>query len=293
MNPTRREFLTAATAGAAGLALGGRAGGEIARFDEPTWLTYAINVETFWSKLPFLERLKKVSEAGFGHYEFWKFRAKDILAIDKASKELNLTPVRFTAFEGIADPKKKESFLESIEDAIEVANALGVKKLTVAAGQVVKGLEREAMFDAVVDALKDAIEKVKEHDITLLLGPAGTPLETPRPLLVTSKDAAEVIEAVGSSSVKMIFYVDHNAIREGNPPDTIKKSFDKIGYFHLGDRTVPTKPVAAEIDYPRTLKQIHDLGYKDVIGVEMQAKGDPIAALKGLREYDVSAKELK
>jgi hydroxypyruvate isomerase len=293
MHPTRREFLTASTAGAAVLILGGRAGAEAARLDEPTWLTYAINVETFWSKLPFLERLKKVGEAGFSHYEFWKFRAKDILAIDKASKTLNLTPVRFTAFEGIADPKKKESFLESMDDAIEVANKLGVKKLTVAAGPVVKGLEREAMFDAVVDALKEAVEKVKEHDITLLLGPAATPVDTTNPLLVTSKDAAEVIDAVGSSSVKMIFYVDHNTIREGNPSDTIKKSFDKIGFFQLGDRSVPTKPGAVEIDTPRTLKQIHDLGYKDVIGVEIKPKGDPLATLKQLREDDAAAKELK
>jgi hydroxypyruvate isomerase len=292
MHPTRRVFLTATTAGAAALTFGLQTGAD-ASSDEPTWLTYAINVETFWSKLPFLERLKKVAEAGFSHYEFWKFRAKDILAIDKASKELNLTPVRFTAFEGIADPKKKESFLESIEDAIEVANKLGVKKLTVAAGQVVKGLEREAMFDAVVDALKEAVERVKEHDITLLLGPAATPVDTPNPLLVASKDAEAVIQAVGSSSVKMIFYVDHNAIREGNPSDTIKKSFDKIGYFQLTNRSVPTRPVAAEIDYPRTLKQIHDLGYKDVIGVEIKPKGDPVHALKQLREDDAAAKELK
>jgi hydroxypyruvate isomerase len=289
MNPTRREFLTASTAAAAALAMGGGA----PRFDDPTWMTYALNLETFWSKLPFLERLKKVAEAGFGHYEFWKFRAKDILAIDKASKELNLTPVRFTAFEGIADPKKKESFLESIEDAIEVANKLGVKKLTVTAGQVVNGLEREAMVDAVVDALKEAVEKVKEHDITLLLGFASTPVDTPNPLLVSSKDAAEVIQAVGSSSVKMIFHVDQDAIREANPSDTITKSFDKIGYFQLGDRSAPTKPGAVEIDHPRTLKQIHDLGYKDVIGVEMKPKGDPLAALKQLREDDAAAKELK
>jgi hydroxypyruvate isomerase len=69
--------------------------------------------------------------------------------------------------------------------------------------------------------------------------------------------------------------------------------FDKIGYFQLGERPVPARPAAAEIDLPRALKQIHDSGYKDAIGVELKAKRDPLAALKQLREDDASAKEMK
>ncbi len=42
-----------------------------------TWLTYAVNVEMTWGKLPFLDRLRKVKEAGFSHYEFWPWRNKD------------------------------------------------------------------------------------------------------------------------------------------------------------------------------------------------------------------------
>ncbi len=115
------------------------------------------------------------SEAGLTHYEFWQHKTKDITAIDKASRALNLTPVQFSAFWGITDPKRKEPFLQAVDDAIEAADLLGVKKLCVVAGEVVKGMEREAMFDAVVDALKAAAEKVKDHDITLILEPSQRP----------------------------------------------------------------------------------------------------------------------
>jgi hypothetical protein len=40
------------------------------------------------------------------------------------------------------------------------------------------------------------------------------------------------------------------------------------------------------------LKLIHDLGYKDVIGLEMTAKGDPFDALRQLRAADAAAKAL-
>src|SRR5438270_9998404 len=114
--PSRREFL-AATALAATLPAtrSARAG-----VDDQTWLTYAVNVEMFWNKLPFLERLKKVSEAGFSHHEFWSFKTKDIPAIAKASTDLGLTPTFFTVYTGLGDPKRKEPFLAAIDDAIEV-----------------------------------------------------------------------------------------------------------------------------------------------------------------------------
>jgi hydroxypyruvate isomerase len=289
---TRRAFLTAAAgAGAANLALGREARAALVA-DDSTWLTYAVNIEMFWNKLPFLERLKKVAEAGFTHYEFWQHKTKDIPAIDKASRELNLTPVQFSAYWGITEPKRKEPFLRAVDDAIETAEALGVKKLCVVAGEVVKDLEREAMFDAVVDALKAAAEKVKEHDITLILEPLNVLVDHPDQFLVTSKDAAAIIDAVSSPNVKILFDVYHQQISEGNLSGNIRKYFDKIGYFQVADHPGRFQPGTGEINYAHVLKLIHDLGYKDVIGLEMKPKGDPMEALKQLREADAAAKGL-
>jgi hydroxypyruvate isomerase len=291
--PTRRAFLAGSAAAACAVTVPGRASHAArAAADETTWLTYAVNVEMFWNKLPFLERLKKVAEAGFTHYEFWQFKTKDIPAIDKASRELNLTPVQFSAYWGITDPKRKEPFLQTVDDAIEVAEVLGVKKLCVVAGEVVKGLEREAMFDAVVDALKSAAEKVKEHDITLILEPLNVLVDHPDQFIVTSKDAAAVIDAVGSANVKILFDVYHQQISEGNLSGNIKKYLPKIGYFQIADHPGRFQPGTGEINYPYVLRLIHDLGYKDVIGLEMKPKGDPMEALKQLREADAAAKAM-
>jgi hydroxypyruvate isomerase len=287
---TRRDFF-AATLGtaAASLAIGGETR---AAFADSTWLTYAVNIEMFWSNLPVLDRLKKVAEAGFSHYEFWPFKTKDILAIKKANKELNLTPVQFSAFWGITDPKKKEPFLRAIDDAIVAANTLGVKKLCVVAGEVVDGLDHNAMFAAVVDALKAAAEKVKAHEITIILEPLNVLVDHPKQFVVTSKEAAAVIDAVGSPYVKILFDIYHQQISEGNLSGNIKKYFDKIGYFQLADHPGRYQPGTGEINYPHVLKLIHDLGYKDVIGMEMRPKGDPFEALKQLRAADAAAKAI-
>lgn len=174
--PSRRAFLATAAVAAP---VRGESRAAVPAADESTWLTYAVNVEMFWKDLPFLERLKKVAEAGFTHYELWQFKAKDIPAIDKASRALNLTPVQFSAFCGITDLKRKEPFLQTVEDAIEVADIIGVKKICIVAGEVVKGMECEAISDAVVDPLKAAAEKVKDHDITIILEPLNVLVDHP------------------------------------------------------------------------------------------------------------------
>ena len=83
---SRRHILAAAGAGAATTVLAANRRPLAATSREPaspedTWLTYAVNVEMTWGRMPFLDRLSKVKEAGFTHYEFWPWRNKDIEAI--------------------------------------------------------------------------------------------------------------------------------------------------------------------------------------------------------------------
>ncbi len=82
---TRRDFFGVSLGTAVSLAVGRQAS---AAFDAPTWMTYAVNVEMFWNKLPFLEHLKKVAEAGFSHFEFWAFKTKDVLAMIRRTRHL-------------------------------------------------------------------------------------------------------------------------------------------------------------------------------------------------------------
>ena len=155
--PSRRHFLaTAAGASAGAVVIRSRPGlrrsprhrDEARSNSDGTWLTYAVNVEMTWGNLPFLERLRKVKEAGFSHYEFWPWRSKDIDAIVSLNHELGLMPVQFSASpvkgfgHGITnpDPARREEFEEEIRSAVPVAKKLGVKKICVVAGEETKGL---------------------------------------------------------------------------------------------------------------------------------------------------------
>jgi hydroxypyruvate isomerase len=300
---SRRRILAAAGLGAATTALAATVRPHAAASREPapeedTWLTYAVNVEMTWGKLPFLDRLRKVKEAGFTHYEFWPWRNKDIDAILTKNRELGLSAAQFSASpvkgfgHGItnADPGRRAEFEEEIRSAVPVAKRLGVKKLCVVAGEETKGYSREEQIEAVIAALKAGARIVEPEGITIILEPLNVLVDHPRQLLVHSGDAAVVLKAVGSPNVKMLFDVYHQQISEGNLTGNIRKYHDLIGYYQIADHPGRHEPMTGEINYPFVLRTIHEIGYRDPIGMEMSPKSDPMEAFKAIRQVDALAR---
>lgn len=295
--PNRRHFLTTGAGAAALLATTRRTrADEVPNPDDKTWLTYAVNVEMIWNDLPFLERLKKVKEAGFSHYEFWPWQGKDIEAIKRLNAELGLHPAQFSASlkstpQGITDPKHKAEFVEGVKAAVAVAQTLNVKKLCVVAGEETPGLDRDAQTKAVIDALKGGAAIVEPAGITLILEPLNVLVDHPRQLVVTSEYAAQILRAVGSPNVKMLFDVYHQQISEGNLTGNIRDYKDLIGYFQIADHPGRHQPGTGEIDYGHVLRVIHDVGYKGAIGLELSPLGDPSQALAAVRQADAAARD--
>jgi hydroxypyruvate isomerase len=109
-------------------------------------------------------------------------------------------------------------------------------------------------------------------------------------LIVHSGEAATVLKAVGSPNVKMLFDVYHQQISEGNLTGNIRKYHDLIGYFQIADHPGRHEPTTGEINYPFVLRTIHEIGYRDPIGMEMSPKSDPMEAFKAIRQIDTLAR---
>ncbi len=293
----RRVFLaTGMTATTLAMTNGRRSpADEVSNPNDHTWLTYAVNVEMFWNQLPFLDRLRKVKEAGFSHYEFWPWRNKDLDAIKSLNEELGLHTVQFSASpkrfdQGITDPNRNAEFVEDIKAAVEMARKLGVTKLTVVAGEETPGYSRDQQTSAVIEALKAGARIVEPAGITLNLEPLNVLVDHPRQLVVTSEHAAQILRAVNSPNVKMLFDVYHQQISEGNLTGNIREYKDLIGYFQIADHPGRHEPGTGEIQYAQILRVIHDVGYQGAIGLELSPKRDPLQALAAVRKADAEAR---
>lgn len=292
----RRDFLTISTA-AASTVRGVRSARATGDDAPPRLFPYAINVEMFWTGLPFAERLRKVKESGFTHYEFWPWRNKDIDEILRLNGELGLTPVQFSASpksfnQGITDPGRRGEFVEDIRAAVAVAQRLGVTLMCVVAGEETEGLDRDQQTAAVIAAFRAAVPVVEPAGITLILEPLNVLVDHPRQLVVRSEHAAQILQAVGSPHVKMLFDIYHQQISEGNLSGNIRRYKDLIGYYQLADHPGRYQPGTGEIRYAHVLSTIHAIGHRGSIGLEMRPQGSEAAALEAIRRVDAEARTL-
>ncbi len=90
----------------------------------------------------------------------------------------------------------------------------------------------------------------------------------------------------------MLFDIYHQQISEGNLTGNIRKYHDLIGYFQLADHPGRHEPTTGEINYPFVLRTIHDVGYRDPIGMEMSPRSDPMAAFQAIRQVDALGRDL-
>lgn len=250
---------------------------------------FAVNVEMWWTGLPFADRLRKTAELGFPAYEFWPYENKNLPEVVSLNKELNLSVAQFTAwgFEpGMNHPSNEEAFEKKIIESCKVAHQLNCPKMTVVAGNNQKGMTQDAMLAQVVKALKRVKPIVEKEGIMLILEPMNGRVDHPGHCLYGSVDAVKICREVDSPMVKINWDLYHMQISEGDLCGRLKDGFDQVGYLQLADHPGRNEPGTGEIYYPRVLRTAQELGYNYFVGLECRPKEGEELAAKRVNQAD-------
>src|SRR5579884_1107514 len=92
---------------------------------------------------------------------------------------------------------------------------------------------------------------------------------------------AQVIRAVNSPHVKLLYDIYHMQIMEGDLIATIRANIDCIRHFHTGG--VPGRHEIGptqEIEYGAVMQAIADAGFKGYVAHEFLPTGDPLTSLR-------------
>ena len=282
MKPSRRQLLTSTAALAASTPL-------LAQSELPTVelpgktpnTRFAMNIEMWYRKLPFLERIDAAARLGFPAAEFWPWRGKDIDAIAQRAKEKGITIAQFTAWgfnPGMNDPANHDKVESEIAASCETAKRLDCKMMTVVAGNDQPGMSQAEMHANVITALKRVAPIAEEHDVMLILEPMNIRVDHKGHCLYGSVDAVNICREVDSTHVKINWDLYHMQISEGDLCGRLRDGFDQVGYLQLADHPGRREPGTGEIHYNRVLKQAHDLGYRGFVGLECTPTDEEIAA---------------
>lgn len=256
----------------------------------------AANLSLLFADSPFLERFGRAAAAGFRRVEFqfpYACAPDDVAAaLERHSLRcelFNLPAGDWAAGErGIAaHPARAEEFRQGVAQAIVYALRLGCPRINCIAGLRAPGVAAAEQRAALVANLRYAAAALAEHGLTLLVEPLNAH-DVPGFVLQGSRDALDLIDAVGAPNLLLQYDVYHMQRGEGELAATIGANLARIGHIQIADTPGRHQPGSGEINYRFLLPHLDAIGYAGVVGAEYIPDGPTEASLGWVAEYGLT-----
>jgi hydroxypyruvate isomerase len=231
---------------------------------------------------PFPDRIERAAVAGADAIEFWDWREKDLDVIESAARDAGLPIVGCTAGGVLTDPDSTAETVETIRESIATADRLDCPTLIVTTGPDQDGLDRETQHANVVEVLSTVAPNAESAGVTLVVEPLNTAVDHPGYYLTTSDEGFDIVDAVGSPNVKLLYDIYHQQVTEGNITATLTEHIDQIGHIHIADVPGRHEPGTGELNFENLFRAIEDADYDRYVGCEFSPMGDPDEALQAV-----------
>lgn len=251
-------------------------------------MKYSICVDAVFEGKDLGESLACIKQLGFRGFEFWSWWDKDIPALCEMKDSLDLEVTACcTKFISLVDPACRTQYLAGLSESLEVARTLGCGTLISQVGDERPGIPREAQHASLIEGLQACVPLLEKAGVTLVFEPLNTSVDHPGYYLTQSAEAFDIVDAVASANVKVIYDIYHQQIMEGNLISTITQNIDRIGHFHSAGHPGRHELDRGEIHYPDILKAITQTPYAGWFGIEYFATQDPAKWLPTLHAWAV------
>ncbi|WP_420334943.1 hydroxypyruvate isomerase family protein [Roseibium sp.] len=162
-----------------------------------------------------------------------------------------------------AIPGREAEARAAIDEAIDYAATIGAHGVHVMAGfdQSIAG------GHTFIDNLDYACTRGARHGLTMLIEPLNEH-DAPGYYLRTTEQAADLIQDVGASNLKLMFDCYHVGRTEGDVITRLRTLLPIIG--HIQFASVPDRgtPDSGELDYRAVFSEIRALGWTKPLGAE-------------------------
>jgi hydroxypyruvate isomerase len=237
---------------------------------------FAANITMLFQEVPFLERFRRASEAGFSAVEFQFPYEYDIRAVEHMVEEHELEVALFNLHPGdtklkewgtLSNPQRRGHFQWSFSKAMEIVEILGCSRLNMMFGQRVTRLDPEEQIECAVRNLQWAAPQAAQINVTLLIESLNA-YDFPDYFLTTTRMAMEVIRNVNHPNVGLQYDVYHAQITEGNLVNTLTKLISEIKHVQIADVPGRHQPGTGEIRFQEIFSTLERLKYDGYVGLE-------------------------
>jgi hydroxypyruvate isomerase len=242
-------------------------------------LRFSANLGFLWVELPLLERVRAAKGAGFDAVEFHFPYETPAEALRNALAELQLPVVALNTRRGNVEagdfglaalPGREAEARAAIDEAVAYGRDIGAGAVHVMAGIVDHRL-RPAAERIFLDALDHAASLAETAGMEVVIEPINQ-RDAPGYFLRTTGQAAQVVEELGRSNLKLLFDCYHVQVTEGDLTRRLEQLLPIIGHIQIAAAPSRAEPDEGEVAYDRLLPAIEAMGYRGFIGAEYRPR---------------------
>jgi hydroxypyruvate isomerase len=262
--------------------------------DEATGPQFSVMMWALNKLGSFEENLERVAAAGYKHVElvgeFARWSEEDWRRILARMQALKITVDATSGMKlGFADPVGGDRFIAELKALIPMVQRLRCAQIILLSGKRIEGVAPGVQQAASIETLKLAAEVLGAAGLTGVIEPIDR-LENPSIYLDGVTEAFEIVRAVGSSKMKVLYDLYHEQRGMGNLIEKLEKNIDEVGLIHVADVPGRHEPGTGEVNYVNIYRRLAELHYRGVIAMEFYPTGDVVETLRRAREEAIQSK---
>ena len=245
-------------------------------------------IETVFPDLELDARVAKAAAAGFRTFEIWDPENRDLGALRRAADAAGGRISNCTVAGCWGDGRLcggTKSVVDSFRKTLPHLQCLGAKTAIILAGDEDPNMTHGEQREHIVRNLAALAPLAARAGVTLVLEALNSRVDHKGYYLHDTATGFEIIRAVDSPNVKLLYDVYHMQIMEGNVIATVTENIHHIGHFHAAGVPGRHELYHGELDYRRILEAIDRAGYQGSFGLEYWPTGDHAASLAETARY--------
>lgn len=231
-------------------------------------MKFSVCLEAIFTDYTFYDRIKFARDCGADAIELWDPSVYETKKIARIAQENDL-PVAACGLKESWTYRLNSPYSvveKNIRESIPYGKDMGCDTFIGLSGELECKVDSQKSL--LIENLKRAAEICEKEEVVLVIEPLNSLYDHKGYYLDSSYIGFEIVKAVNSPAIKVLFDCYHMQIMEGNLVNNITNNIDFIGHFHSAGVPGRHELHKGETNYPFVINAAEEAGYERHFGFE-------------------------
>ena len=248
-------------------------------------MKYSLCIEPVFEKIDFYDRIALAKDCGADAVEFWDPSVYDTKKIGGILANDNM-PIALCCLSEAWTIRMNFPYnivLENVKKSIAFGKDMGCTTFIGLSGE--QECKADSQKSLLIENLKRVSELCEKEGVTIVLEALNSLYDHKGYYLDSSYIGFEIVKAVNSQAIKLLYDCYHMQLMEGNLVNSITTNVDFIGHFHSAGVPGRHELHNCDINYPCVIKAAESAGYKNYFGLEFWPTYDDAQSVRDILKY--------